>query len=133
MFLFSRPVVSPRNITPVGRGSLALLLVVAMLSTMTIPAFASTPKSADPDRAKQKVEKLGVGEHVAVKRVAGKTLHGHITAIGAESFKLHADKATAETEIAYNQVLSVKKNPGPVMWMLVGAVLVVIIIVAAKR
>jgi hypothetical protein len=133
MFLFSRPVVSPRNITPVGRGSLALLLVVAVLSTMTIPAFASTPKSADPDRAKQKVEKLGVGEHVAVKRVAGKTLHGHITAIGEQSFKLHADNEIAESEIAYNQVLNVKKNPGPIGWMLLGAVVAVVIIVAVVK
>ena len=104
-----------------------------MVGTTTVPAFAKAPKTSDPEVVKQKVEKLGVGEHVAVKRAVGETLHGHITAIGEQSFTLHADRATSETEIAYDQVLNVKKNPGPVMWMLVGAVLVIVIIVAAKR
>ena len=133
MFLFTRPIVRPRNVDAVRRRSLALLLIVVVLSTTIVPAFAKVPKTSDPDVVKRKVEKLGVGEHVAVKRVMGETLHGHITAIGEQSFTLHADRATSETEIAYNQVLNVKKNPGPVMWMLLGAVLVIIIIVAAKR
>ena len=133
MLLIPRPCVRPRKVDAVRRQGIALFLVAALLSMTTVPAFAKAPKTSAPDVIKRKVEKLGVGEHVAVKRVVGETLHGHITAIGEESFKLHADRATSETEIAYNQVLNVKKNPGPVMWMLVGAVLVIIIIVAAKR
>ena len=132
MLLLSRPVVGPRNVDAVRRRGVAVLLIVVVLSTTTVPAFAKAPKTSDPDVVKRKVEKLGIGEHVAGKRAVGETLHGHITAIGEESFKLHADRATSETEIAYNQVLNVKKNPGPVVWMLVGAALVVVIIVAAR-
>ena len=133
MLLLPRPIIRPRKVDAVRRRSLALLLVAALLSTTTVPAFAKAPKTSDPELIKRKVEKLGVGEHVAVKRLAEKTLHGHITAIGEQSFKLHADNATSETEIAYDQVLNVKKNPGPVTWMILGAVLLIVIIVAAKR
>ena len=113
--------------------SLALLLVVALLSATTVPAFAKAPRISDPGVIKKKVQKLGVGEHVAVKRLADMTLHGHITAIGEQSFKLHADNTASETEIAYDQVSSVKKNPGPIGWMILGAVLLVVIVVAVKH
>jgi hypothetical protein len=133
MSLLPRPIFRPPKVEAVRRQSLALLLVAALLSTTTVPAFAKAPNTSDPELIKRKVEKLGVGEHVAVKRLADKTLHGHITAIGEQSFKLHADDATSETEIAYDQVLNVKKNPGPVGWMVLGAVLLVIIVVAVKH
>jgi hypothetical protein len=133
MLLLPRPIVRPRKVDAVRRRSLALLLVATLLSSTTVPAFAKAPKTSDPELIKRKVEKLGVGEHVAVKRLAEQTLHGHITAIGEQSFKLHADNATSETEIAYDQVLNVKKNPGPVMWMVLGAVLLVVIVVAVKH
>ena len=133
MLLLPQPVVRPRKVDAVRRQSLALLLVVALLSMTTVPAFAKAPKTSDPEFIKRKVEKLGVGEHVAVKRLAEKTLHGHIAAIGEQSFKLHADNATSETEIAYDQVLNVKKNPGPVGWMVLGAVLLIVIVVAVKH
>jgi hypothetical protein len=132
MFILPRPVACSPNGGAFWRGGLALLLVVALASAATAPAFAKAPRASDPDIMKQKVEKLGVGEHVAVKRVAGKTLHGHITAIGEQSFRLHADKATSETEIAYNEVRNVKKNPGALGWMLVGAAIVIVIIVATR-
>ena len=133
MLLLPRPIVRPRKVDAVRHQSIALLLVVALLSTATVPAFAKAPRTSDPELIKRKVEKLGVGEHVAVKRLAETTLHGHITAIGEQSFKLHADNATSETEIAYDQVLNVKKNPGPVMWMVLGAVLLIVIVVAVRR
>ena len=133
MLLLPRQVVRLCKVDAIRRQSIALLLVAALLSTTTVPAFAKAPTTSDPDVVKRKVEKLGVGEHVAVKRLADKTLHGHITAIGEQSFKLHADNATSETEIAYDQVSNVKKNPGPVTWMVLGAVLLIVIVVAVKR
>ena len=39
----------------------------------------------------------------------------------------------AEVQIPYDHVIKVKKNPGAITWMLVGAVLVVIVIVAATK
>ena len=131
--LLPRPIVRPRKVDAVRRRSLALLLVVALLSTTTVPTFAKAPKTSDPEVVKRKVEKLGVGEHVAVKRVVEKTLHGPITAIGEQSFTLQADNATSETEIAYDPVLNVKKNPGPVTWMVLGTVIMIVLIVAVKR
>jgi hypothetical protein len=90
--------------------------------------FAGTPKTPNPDVVRAKVEKLGVGEHVMVKRAEGPKLHGHITGIDEQSFKLQPDHAQAEVVIPYADVLKVKKNPGAITWMLVGAALVIIIV-----
>ena len=94
--------------------------------------FAGTPKAPNPDAVKAKVEKLGVGEHVMVKRTEGPTLRGHNVAIDESGFKIHPDNTTTEVAIAYGEVLKVRKNPGPFTWMLVGAILVIVVIVAAK-
>ena len=101
-----------------------------VMSFMAVPGFARAPKAANPEAVKAKVEKLGVGEHVMVKRTEGPKLRGHITGIEQEGFKLKQDKTQAEILIPYNDVLQVKKNPGAITWMLLGAALVVIIIVA---
>jgi hypothetical protein len=132
MISFPRPMVCPRHVGALQRSGIAFSLVIALVGTTIVPTYAKVPGTPDPEVVKKKVEKLGVGEHVAVKRVVGKTLHGRITGIGEQSFKLRADNATLETEIAYGQVLNVKKNPGALTWMLVGAVLVIVIIVAAR-
>ena len=113
------------------RRPIATLLACAILLT-AVPGFAAAPKAIDPAAVKAKVEKLGVGEHVMVKRLEGPTLRGHIVAIDESSFKIHPDNTSIEELVAYDQVLKVRKNPGPIAWMLVGAVLVIVIIVAAK-
>ncbi len=120
-------------VSAVCREGVALALIVSLAGATSAPAFPKASKTPDPVAAKKQVEKLGVGEHVAVKRVAATTLHGHITNIGEESFKLRADNATQDTEIPYNQVLHVRKNPGPLTWMFLGALLVIVVIIAATR
>jgi hypothetical protein len=97
-----------------------------------VPGFARAPKAIDPEAVKAKVEKLGVGEHVMVKRLEGQTLRGHITEIDQGGFKIRPDKTSTEVMIAYDQVVKVRKNPGPIGWMLVGAVLVIVIIAATR-
>ena len=113
------------------RRLIAVSLVCAMLLT-AVPGFARTPKAIDPEAVKAKVEKLGVGEHVMVKRLEGQTLRGHITEIDQGGFKIRPDKTSTEVMIAYDQVVKVRKNPGPIGWMLVGAVLVIVIIAATR-
>jgi hypothetical protein len=113
------------------RRLIAVSLVCAMLLT-AVPGFARAPKAIDPEAVKAKVEKLGVGEHVMVKRLEGQTLRGHITEIDQGGFKIRPDKTSTEVMIAYDQVVKVRKNPGPIGWMLVGAVLVIVIIAATR-
>ena len=116
---------------PTTHRLVAVLLVCAMCFPAA-PALAGPPKTTDPVAVKAKVEKLGVGEHVMVKRSEGPKLHGHITGIEEHTFKLKPDQAQAEVAIPYADVLKVKKNPGAITWMAVGAVLVIIIIVATR-
>jgi hypothetical protein len=99
---------------------------------MAVPGFARAPKPIDPEAARAKVEKLGVGENVMVKRTEGTTLRGHITAIEQETFKLRPDKSQTEVAIPYEQVVKVRKNPRALTWMAVGAILVIVVIVATK-
>jgi hypothetical protein len=113
------------------RRAIALSLVCVMLLT-AVPGFAGPPKVIDPAAVKAKVEKLGVGEHVMVKRTEGPALHGRITGIEQDAFTIHPDNTSADVLIAYDQVLKVRKNPGPIGWMLVGAVIVIVIIVATR-
>ena len=113
------------------RRAIAALLASAVFLT-AVPGFAGTPKAIDPAAVKAKVEKLGVGEHVMVKRADGPTLRGHIVGIEQDAFKLRPDKTSMDVLIAYDQVVKVRKNPGPFAWMLVGAILVIVVIVAAK-
>ncbi len=118
------------------RSILRRLVAVAMAATIwgnAGPMFAGTPKTPNPDVVKAEVEKLGVGEHVMVKRTKGPKLHGHITGIDELTFNLKPDKAQADVVIPYADVQRIKKNPGPITWMLVGAVLAVVIIIAATR
>lgn len=110
---------------------IAATLACAML-LVAVPGFAGPPKAIDPAAVKVKVEKLGVGEHVMVKRTEGPTLRGHIVGIEQDSFKIRPDNTSTEVSIAYGQVVKVRKNPGPFAWMLVGAILVIVVIVAAK-
>jgi hypothetical protein len=116
---------------PTSRRLIAVLIVCAMCFP-AVPALAGPPRTTDPAVVKAKVEKLGVGEHVMVKRTEGPKLHGHITGIEEHEFKLKPDQAQAEVVIPYADVLKVKKNPGAITWMLVGAALVIIIIVATR-
>ncbi len=113
------------------RRMVAAALACAMMLT-AVPGLAGSRKAIDPVKVKAKVEKLGVGEHVMVKQAEGQTLRGHIIGIEQDAFKLQPDNTSAEVLIAYDQVVKVRKNPGAFTWMLVGAILAVVIIVAAK-
>jgi hypothetical protein len=108
--------------------SLVLIVTVAFEG---IPAAARSAKPMDALRARVRVQKLGVGEHVMVKTARGQELHGHIIKIDSQAFTLKPDHSQ-QTEIAYADVTKIRKNPGPVLWIVVGAVLVIIIIAAAK-
>jgi len=114
-----------------SRRTIAALLA-CLLGLSAMPGFASTPKPIDPEAIRAKVEKLGVGEHVMVKRTTGPSLHGNITGIDREAFRVRPDTTQTEVEIPYAQVLKIRKNPGPITWMILGGILVVIIIVATR-
>jgi len=92
-------------------------------------AIAGQPNVADPVAVKAKIERMGTGQHVMVKLVTGRKLRGHIASIGDISFTLKADRTGSELPIPYEHVRDVKENPGPVFWMAVGAIIVIVIIV----
>ena len=108
------------------------LFLVCVLGVKVGPAFADTPKAINANAVKVKVEKLGVGEHVMVRLAEGRKLRGRISGIEGNSFKLKPDKSQAEIQVPYDNVSKIKKNPGALTWMVVGAVIVIIIIVATK-
>jgi hypothetical protein len=114
------------------RGLVAVLLAGAT-ALAAVPGLASPPNIPHAEAMRAKVEKLGVGEHVMVKLAEGPKLHGHIVGIDPQAFQLKPDNAQAAIVIPYDHVLKVKKNPGAITWMLIGAALVIIIIVATTR
>ena len=120
------------SIAPALRNSLVVVLVVALACADTLVGFAKDAQVLDPAVVAAQVKKFGVGKSVKVKLIGGEKLNGHIQSIGPESFTITVSKVGGERAIPYNQVVEVK-DPGPIFWMLVGAALVVIIIVAIKR
>jgi hypothetical protein len=117
------------------RTGLVLLLTVALLGVETVPAFArapQTPQTPDSSTVENQVKKFGVGKSVKVKLVGGEQLSGHIRSIGADSFTVQIAKTSTQRPIPYSQVTEIK-DPGPLMWMLIGAAIIIIIIVIVKH
>jgi hypothetical protein len=113
------------------RSGLVLLLAVALLATESGVTFAQAPPAPDPAAVQGLVKKFGVGKSVKMTLVGGEQVRGHISAIGADSFTVRVGKA-AERTIPYAQVTEIK-DPGPLGWMLIGALIVIVIIIAAKH
>lgn len=114
------------------RSGLVWLLAVALLGTVTAPAFAQGPQALDPAAVESQVRKFGVGKSVKVWLVGGEQISGHIRAIGADSFTIKISKTSTERSIPYGQVTGIK-DPGPLTWMLIGAALVIVIIIIVKH
>jgi len=114
------------------RNGLVVFLALALASADTVSLFAKAPQAVDPSVAAAQVKKFGVGKSVKVKLLGGEKLSGHIQSIGAETFTITVNKAGSERAIPYSQVVEIK-DPSPIFWILVGAALVIIVIVAAKR
>jgi hypothetical protein len=106
------------------RTGLVLLLVVALLGTANAPAFGQA-QAADASRVETQVKNWGVGKSVKMTLRSGEKVNGHIRAIGADSFTVKVHKT--ERTIPYAQVIEIK-DPGPLTWIVVGAVIVVVII-----
>jgi len=102
-----------------------LLLTAVMMFLETVPSYAHATRA---EAEKAKVEKLGVGQHVMVKTLGGEELHGNITGIGNQSFKVKPDTATAEREIAYSQVAKVRENPGKTGWIVIAVVAAAVVV-----
>jgi preprotein translocase subunit YajC len=104
---------------------MVLLLAAVVMFLQTVPSFAHATRA---DAGKAKVKKLGVGQHVMVKTLEGEELHGNITVIGDQSFKVKPDTAAAEREIAYSQVAKVRENPGKTLWIILAVAAVVVVV-----
>jgi hypothetical protein len=113
------------------RTGMVWLLAVALLGTGTVPSFAQAPQTPDPSEVERQVKKFGVGKSVKVWLVGGDQINGHIRAIGADSFTVKISKST-ERSVPYAQVTEIK-DPSPLTWMLIGAALVIVIIIVAAR
>jgi len=118
--------------TQVFRQGLAILLTIALMGAETASAFAKESQAPDPSMVAAQVKKFGVGKAVKVKLMGGERVSGHIRSIGADAFTIKLSKEGGERVIPYAQVGEVK-DPSPLTWMLVGAAIVIVIIVAAKR
>ena len=107
------------------RMELVLLVLVALLGTETVPAFAQGQQTPDPAAVETQVKHWGVGKNVKMTLVSGEQVSGHIRAIGADSFTVKAGKT--QRTIPYAQVAEIK-DPGPLTWILVGAAIAIVII-----
>ncbi len=114
------------------RTGLILLLASAMLGTGIVPAFAQAPQAPDPSLVESQVRKFGVCKSVKVWLVGGEQISGHIRAIGADSFTVKIRKST-ERSVPYAQVTGIKDPPGPITYILIGAAIVVVAILIARR
>ncbi|HTV56528.1 MAG TPA: hypothetical protein VMI06_16650 [Terriglobia bacterium] len=124
-----QPVNSP-SMRHVTFGSfLRLSLLALFVGALSIPALAKAPQIAAPSAVEAQVRKFGVGKDVKVTLTGGKKLRGRISSIGESSFTIELRKSKAEREIPYNQAALVK-DPGPLVWILVGVAIAVIVIVA---
>jgi hypothetical protein len=110
---------------------LGLGLALAIANLLPLPALARAPQATTPPAVEAQVRKFGVGKDVKVTLVGGERLRGHIASIGVNTFTVRVRKSQADREIAYNQVALVK-DPGPLVWILIGAAIVIIIIVAVR-
>jgi len=127
----SSRVTSLSGITQVLRQGLAILLAVALTGAGTASAFAKESQAPETSMAAAQVKKFGVGKAVKVKLIGGEKVSGHIQSISADAFRIKLSKQGGERVIPYAQVGQVK-DPSPVTWMLIGAAIVIVIIVAAK-
>ena len=127
----SNRVTSLSGSTQALRQGLAILLAVALTGAGTASAFAKESQAPDPSIVAAQVKKFGLGKAVKVKLIGGERVSGHIQSIGADAFTMKLSKKGGERVIPYTQVGQVK-DPSPVTWMLIGAAIVIIIIVAAK-
>jgi len=126
----SNRVTSLSGSTQALRQGLAILLAVALTGAGT-SAFAKEPQAPDPSIVAAQVKKIGVGKAVKVRLIGGEKLSGHIRSINGDAFTIRLSKEGGERVIPYAQVGQVK-DPSPVTWMLIGAAIVIIIIVAAN-
>ena len=127
----SNRVTSLSGSTQALRQVLAILLAIAVTGVGTASAFAKESQTPDPSIVAAQVKKFGLGKAVKVKLIGGERVSGHIQSIGTDAFTMKLSKKGGERVIPYTQVGQVK-DPSPVTWMLIGAAIVIIIIVAAK-
>jgi len=114
------------------RKGLVYLLAFALTGGETVSAYGKDPQAPDPSVVASQVKRFGVGKAVKVKLVGGEKLSGHIQSIGGDGFTIKLRNGGGERAIPYTQVAEVK-DPGPIFWILVGAALVIVIIVAARH
>jgi hypothetical protein len=113
------------------RAGWAILLALVFGGALALPSFAQNPQSANTATIAAQVRKFGVGKDVKMRLTGGEKLRGHITSIGENSFTVKLRKTKAEREVPYSDVAMIK-DPGAIFWILVGAAIVVIIIVAVR-
>jgi hypothetical protein len=112
------------------RVGLVFVLLTALLSAETVPAFGQTQLATDSATVHNQVKNWGVGKSVKMTLVSGEQVSGHIRSIGADSFTIKVHKT--ERTIPYADVTQIK-DPGPLTWILVGAVIVIVIIIAVHH
>ena len=128
----SRSIAGFSGSTQALRKGLVFLLAVALAGGETVSTFAKQSPAPDAATVASQVKKFGVGKSVKVTLTGGEKLRGHIKSIDADSFTVKLSKAGGERAIPYAQVTEVK-DPGPLIWMLIGAAAVILIIVAVHH
>ncbi len=120
--------VMPHKVRAALREGSVLFLAVTLAWIPTGRALAVTAEAPAADTVRAQVKRLGVRQHVMVKLSDGKKLHGHIIAIRDRSFSLTTDGTRFENQVAYDEVVQIKKNPGKVVWIIVAIVAAVVVI-----
>lgn len=113
------------------RNGLVMLLAVALLGTEAVPAFAKEPQTFDPSTVESQVKMFGEGKSVKIWLVGGEMLSGHIRSIGEDSFTVKINRHS-ERSIPYAQVTYIK-DPSPLMWLLIGAAIVLVTVLIVEH
>jgi hypothetical protein len=116
---------------------LAIIVSAVLLSTTIVAQSFNGEASRDSqlaDKARVKVQKLGVGQkaRVEVKLLDDTKLKGFVSAAGQDTFTVVDSKTGGSTNISYGEVAQVKKPGGisPLTWGIIGGAAVATVVVA---
>jgi hypothetical protein len=108
-------------------------------------AATSTNSAAETQKIKEKITKMGIGADATISQREGKTFHGAISQINADSFVLSDVDLKANVELRYDQIKRIDKgysHPDPITgrrtppkirktigWVLAGVAVVLVVVI----
>src|SRR4051812_24300560 len=91
----------------------AIALLAVLLTVLCASVTQAQSSASETAKTKAKITKLGVGADVTVAENGGKTFHGAIDQINADTFTMREVDLKANIEIRYDQVKHLDKGYTP--------------------